>query len=278
MYEGKAGHVSVEPSCLAESCARSTFEGITEDEVKAVFQEQYFKAADWFLAEIRAGKKPSFHHFEVPLQRIYDREPAPCECGAGKGYLSIGPKGKVAACHREHESVIGNIYTGIDETKKASWDDNRYFNRIGCNECWMRNFCGGGCRCNSALLYKNLSQPSKIECIFNEMRAKAVFWLLSEMTEDEKKMYSKNNVIQKIQRGTEAQKEKPCSDPNNCEPCRTKLQKQNCECGKEQGKKQAVCGLKVCEGENCPFTHCGKQTKEEFQEGLKKLNGGKSEN
>ena len=289
MYDGKAGHVSIEPSCLAESCARNSFEGLTEAEIIAKFQEQYFKAADWFLAEVKAGRKPSFHHFTMPLQRIYEREPAPTECGAGKGYLSIGPKGKVSACHREHESVIGNMYEGIDKTRQAAWFDNRYFNRIGCNDCWMRNFCGGGCRCNSALLYKNLQQPSSIECIFKEMQTKAVIWLMSEMSEKERKQYSKQNYRFGIMPGHEAESMKPCSDPNNCEPCKCKLQERNqkneekTEPKKTQGQPQSqveksgekqapICGLKACEGDNCPFAHCGKQTPEDFQAGLKKIN------
>lgn len=272
MYDGKAGHVSVEPSCLAESCSRESFEGLNEDEIRAKFQEQYFKAADWFLAEIRAGRKPSFHHFEVPLQRLYDREAAPSECGAGKGYISVGPGGKIAACHREHESVVGNMYDGLDKTKLAAWNDNRYFNRTGCNECWLRNFCGGGCRCNSALLYKNLTTPSKVECVFREMQTKAVMWLMSEMQEKEKRKFSKSYGQFDCVYPWKVEPAKPCSDPNNCQPCREKLQTQNKQILGQPNKQQAACGLRVCEGEHCPFTHCGKQTPEEFQAGLKKIN------
>jgi hypothetical protein len=52
---------------------------------------------------------------------------------------------------------------------------------------------------------------------------------------------------------------------------KTKLRLQQ----RKRKKQQAVCGLKVCEGANCPFPRCGKQNPEEFQAGLKKLNGGK---
>ena len=138
MYEGLGGHVSIEPSCLAENCAtaETSFEGVKLDELRALFEPEYEKAATWFVEEIKAGRKPSFHNFELPLRRFYERTPSFTECGAGCGYISVGPKGKICACHREHKSELGNMYVGgIDPTLQAQWLDNRYFSRKSCPTC-----------------------------------------------------------------------------------------------------------------------------------------------
>lgn len=194
MYDGYGSHVSVEPSSLGESCSTdaTSFEAFEVAEIRSLFESEYWRVADWFLSEIRAGRKPSFHHFEMPIQRIFDRMPAAAECGAGKGYLSIGPGGTIAACHREHGAYIGDLYKGgIQPDLAAKWQDNRLYNRTTCPDCWRKNLCGGGCRTNSALITGNIFQPSVVECLFKEMETLPTFWLLSEMTFEEKQMYSR---------------------------------------------------------------------------------------
>lgn len=210
MYKGFAGHVSVESSSLGEGCTKSNtkLESLTNEELYALLGEKYWEAADWFLQEIREGRKPSFHHFEMPLQRLYDRDPAFTECGASKGYLSVGPGGKISACHRENLAEIGTLNHGVDPVQQAKWLDNRYFVRTTCNTCWRRNACGGGCRHDSLQDGNPISVPCRQECTLKDIYTKPVVWLLSEMTEEQKKMYSKHY------RPKEPQQKKVCNDPN----------------------------------------------------------------
>lgn len=197
MYDGAAGHVSVEPSSLGEGCIgcaadQSRMETMRVEEIKSLFEKEYWAAADWFLAEIKAGRHPSFHHFEMPLARLYNREVSFNECGAGKGYLSVGPGGKLSACHRENSAEVGNLQDGVDMTRQARWLDNRYHVRETCQDCWMRNLCGGGCRHDSLQAGLPISVPVKIECLFKEMYTRPVLWLLSQMTKEQKEAYSGN--------------------------------------------------------------------------------------
>jgi len=198
MYDGLGSHVSVEPASLGESCSTNSvsLDTFNLEELRAMFEREYWRAADWFLEELRKGRRPSFHHFEVPLQRIYDRIPSVSECGAGKGYISIGPGGTISSCHREHGSLIGNLFKGgIDPTLQAKWLDNRLYNRTTCPDCWRRNLCGGGCRANSALINDNIYAPSVVECLFKEMETLPVFYLLAEMSDEEKLQFSKQQRI-----------------------------------------------------------------------------------
>ena len=214
MYEGKATHVSVEPSSLGESCTvdGSRFETITDNEIIAQFESQYMKSAEWFLNELNQGKKPSFHHFEMPLQRLYDRQFAFSECGAGKGYFSIGPGGKISACHRENEAFLGNLDEGVDKAKQSKWLDNRIHVRE-CEDCWHRFICGGGCRHDSLQAGLAISRPVKVECIFKQMQMRAVLWLMGEMSEKQRKLYSQLERQQKQQVQPGPHK-KQCTDPN----------------------------------------------------------------
>lgn len=194
MYKGLCSHVSVEPSCLGEGCSvgiDKRIEKLKISEVRALFFSQYEETAKWFLEELQAGRKPSLHHFEMPLQRIYDRDFAVTECGAGMGYVSVGPGGKICACHREHRTEIGDMETGIDKIKQAKWLDNRFYVRDLCNTCWRRAICGGGCRCNSLLVVGRINQPAPVECLFHDMQFKCAMWLLSKMTKQQKELYSK---------------------------------------------------------------------------------------
>ena len=241
MYEGKASHVSMEPSSLGEGCSTdpSRLEDLTIEEIKSAFESEYWKAADWFFEEIRSGRRPSFHHFEMMMQRIYDREPAFSECGAGKGYLSVGPGGKISACHRENGCDCGSLDKGKDEIKLAKWQDNRYFVRALCPECVFRNACGGGCRHDSLQIGNDIHVPNLLECEFKRMYTDPVLWLLSEMTHEQKIQYSKKRS-QQPQRQQPQQQQRPqpqttaCALPKKSEDLPKKGQSEcgdpNCKC------------------------------------------------
>lgn len=250
MYTGYGSHVSIEPSSLGEGCANETFEKQTAEELRAQFQEEYWKAADWFLKEIQEGRKPSFHHFEMPWQRLYDRDMAVSECGASKGYLSIGPKGKICACHREHESEIGDLYDGgINPLKQREWEDNRIYARKNCMDCYQRYLCGGGCRCNSKLLGKDISLPSWVECVFWDIRNQPVFWLMTQLTDKQKRLYSKYHGYKQ----GHAQNRIPRTKDG---PIQQIIQRKN----EGPQKSKPPCGLKFCfDAQYCPFSSCGQQ-------------------
>lgn len=193
MYQGFGAHVSVEPSTLGEgSTTKSRLEGLLIKEIRSLFTPQYEETARWFVKEIKEGRKPSLHHFQMPMQRLLDRDPAFTECGAGMGYVSVGPQGKICACHREHRTDIGNMATGIDPRKVSKWRDNRFYVRNMCNTCWRRLICGGGCRVNSLLENNKINDPSIVNCVFTDIQQRCAMWILSELTMEERKMYSKD--------------------------------------------------------------------------------------
>ncbi len=183
--EGCADHVSVEPVSLSETGCIALPDGhdlaITAAKAEAM-RGQYALAAEWYRDRLRSGRDARFHHFYKMLERIAWREPSPSECGAGCGYAAVGPDGNIYACHREGNSRIGHVETGVDESLRAKWCDNRLYAREGCPECPVRWACGGGCRLDSLDQGLGISVPDRVSCIFKRAFVEEALWLMSELT------------------------------------------------------------------------------------------------
>jgi len=79
---GYAASVSVEPVYLSESSCIDRSMRITEADLESlgkIFEE----AADWYVARIKLGKTPRFHHFNKMIERILYRVASPSECLIG---------------------------------------------------------------------------------------------------------------------------------------------------------------------------------------------------
>lgn len=249
--DGFGGHVSVEPACLSESCASSTMDDLTREELRAQFLCEYIKAAKWYANRKKNGQFASFHHVESFIDRLENHKFAWTECGAGKGYLSVGPFGKVCACHREHESALGTIGK-IDRIKQEAWLDNRLYARAKCPECQIRYICGGGCRCNSALILHNLKMPTTAECAFREMQIEMGMLAMSLMQDESFTTTTK----------PQEKKEAKCS----CPECTEKK-----VLSKTESKIMPICGLDYCLDSKCPFSKCGKQSPEDLEKAKTKI-------
>ena len=182
--EGCAGHVSVEPCSLNETACLKLPDGhplsITQEHYDALKQE-YHAVAEWYVAQVRAGKKPAFHHILMPLQRIFYTLHAASECGAGCGYMAVDPSGNLYGCHREGKSLIGHLDTGVDEELRAKWKDNRLYARHDCVACPIKYVCGGGCRLDSLERNGNISKPDPTGCFFRRTMIETALWVLCEL-------------------------------------------------------------------------------------------------
>jgi len=264
MYKGLAEHVSVEPASLGEGCATSDssrFEKNTAKEIRAKFKPQYEATAKWYLAEIQAGRNPSLHHFDMNLQRIIDREFSFTECGAGKGYISIGAGGNIAACHRENKTHIGENGR-INRIKQAKWMDNRLCSRDYCQNCWKKYLCGGGCRANSMLVHNNTHKPSEMECLFHTFAIEASLWIASQLTPAQLKRFSKTSRKPRIQYNLaptivaekKLVKQLPADAAKSCSyECQTTCMypvevesRNDCSCSIEKKKDSCSCDLEKC--------------------------------
>ncbi len=174
--EGLADSVSVEPACVSEGCAAGL--GFSRADMKGLRRE-YARCAGWFVEEIASGRRPLFFHFSKMLSRLVTRALAPSTCGAGRGCLTVGPDGRVYACHRTNGSHLGHV-GALDESLRAPWLDNRWYACGKCRECWARNLCGGVCRADSFERSGRLLSPDAVSCAIKRMWMTEAMWILSE--------------------------------------------------------------------------------------------------
>lgn len=185
--EGCAGHVSVEPCSLNETACLRLPDGhplsITPAHYDGLAKE-YHAVAEWYVAQVRAGKKPAFHHLLMPLQRILYTLHAASECGAGCGYMAVDPSGNLYGCHREGASLVGHIDSGVDEELRAKWKDNRLYGRPDCVACPIKYVCGGGCRLDSLERHGDIHKPDPVGCFFRSRMFEEALWVLCELGSD----------------------------------------------------------------------------------------------
>jgi len=174
--KGIISGVSIEPAVLTEGCAR-TCETPEDFDFEALGRE-YHEVAEWFLEQLNAGNRPKFFHYEKTLSRLVHKKLAPAECGAGRGYLTIGPQGGIFACHRENHTGIGHLDTGIDEELRAPWLDNRYYLRRACRVCWARHVCGGGCRQAHLETAGSMYKTNARLCRLKRLMFKECLWIM----------------------------------------------------------------------------------------------------
>ena len=189
--QGMAVNVSIEPSTLTEG--ECTTQGIRKNNLSEGWDDfrpgkvehEYIEATDWLIARLKENKPARFHNIMLYAERLLYRRKYCSDCGAGVGYLSVGPTGKIYACHRETNSRIGDLSSGgIDEELRAPWVDNRYYVNRECRKCALRNVCGGGCRENSIGSVGDIFDVDLVRCFFKRTWIHCAAYLLSELPAD----------------------------------------------------------------------------------------------
>jgi|GEM_PF-1036959 len=194
--------VSVEPAFIGEyachdmSTVRNESVDFSDPVVREFWEKQYSDASDLWLERLAEGKSVYFHHYNAIMRRMHNGLAHCSECGAGKGYFTIAPGGEIYACHHEGGTLIGHINRGgVDSELAAVWQDNRYYSRLKCPDCPIRNVCGGGCREYSVAAGLGASMPVPGECELKFLLFKNSAWLLSQLCADDDLMEKAQRYI-----------------------------------------------------------------------------------
>ncbi len=97
----------------------------------------------------------------VPLQDYTTLE-AKKSCGAGENIISVTAEGDVYPCHMMHDTdkKMGNLLTESLENILRSAIQIPSVDQIHkCNECAVRNVCGGGCKARALLMEGTWDTP-----------------------------------------------------------------------------------------------------------------------
>ncbi len=133
-------------------CAPDDPEALTEEDYPKLC-EQYEILAKEMLKRKKEGREITFYHYMIDLSHgpcIYKRISG---CGSGTEYMAVTPWGDLYPCHQfvgDEKYLMGNIWDGV--TNEAVRDEFRkcnVYSRRGCDDCWARLYCSGGCAANA---------------------------------------------------------------------------------------------------------------------------------
>ncbi len=155
--------ISMEPVVLPED-----HELHIPDQKLPEIREEYRRLAREYLKRRKEGKGFCFFHFEIDL------EGGPClrkrvsACGAGNEYFSVTPTGDIFPCHQFADNPkykMGNVFDGkLNPEIRSIFRDSSLYTREGCEDCFARFHCSGGCAANNANFNGDVNKPYKPTC------------------------------------------------------------------------------------------------------------------
>jgi len=136
----------------------------------ATIREQYYEAADWYLSEIKSGKRTSWYEIDRILSRLIRKSPSRTLCGAGVCMECLGVDGTIYACHRTAKGEVGHSDTGIDPEKMKEWSNIDASAINECGVCPMRFACVRGCRWENNMDCGSTHIVSPFMCSLQKLR------------------------------------------------------------------------------------------------------------
>lgn len=140
--------LSIEPVVCDSSdpCA------LTKDDLPIIF-DQYEKLAVEMLKRKKEGNGFTFYHYMIDLTGgpcIYKRVAG---CGSGTEYMAVTPWGDLYPCHQfvgDEKYIMGDIWKGVTNTAlREKFASCNAYTRPGCENCWAKLYCAGGCAANA---------------------------------------------------------------------------------------------------------------------------------
>ena len=156
---------------------------IKEGDLPAV-KESYDRLCDEYLKRYAEGKGFNFFHFNVDL------EGGPClskrvsACGAGNEYFSVTPNGDIYPCHQfagDKDFLMGNVFEGkLDPSIRERFASSCLFTRKGCEDCFAKFICSGGCNANNYHYNRDIDVPYQMTCEMMKKRIECAMHILAQ--------------------------------------------------------------------------------------------------
>ncbi len=144
------------------------YAGDWDDSSMKILEDQYKKLADFYYERTLAEDKFYLSPFEVKISSHINKDTYCNErCELGKKQLSVGPDGLFYPCVQfvgdKHYS-IGNVNTGIDETRRQELYNVNEEEKDSCRECAIRTRCNHYCGCLNKQTTGRIDQVSPVLC------------------------------------------------------------------------------------------------------------------
>ncbi len=159
---------------------------------------EYERLAKAYVDKMRAGKEFHFFHFNLDLDNAICLHKKVNACGAGTEYLSVLPNGDIYPCHQfasQTSFKMGNLNDKNFQLEKSVREQFKHaclFTRKGCENCFAKFICSGGCHANNNVANGDINIPHSFSCHITKKRLELAMHLLAE-----KKKYEAEQQMQK---------------------------------------------------------------------------------
>ena len=162
---------------------------IKEEHIPEILSE-YETLCDRYLEKHEKGEGFNFFHFNVDLEGGVCLHKKVSACGAGNEYFSVVPNGDIYPCHQfagEKEFLMGNVYEGkLDPAIREKFASNSLFTRKGCENCFAKFICSGGCSANNYHYTGDMNTPYPITCDMMKKRIECGMHVLARKKSGQK--------------------------------------------------------------------------------------------
>ncbi len=160
---------------------------IKEEHLPAINAE-YETLCDKYLDKYEKGEGFNFFHFNIDLEGGVCLQKRVSACGAGNEYFSVVPNGDIYPCHQfagEKEFLMGNVYEGkLNSGIREKFASNCLFTRKGCQDCFAKFICSGGCSANNYHYTGDMNTPYSITCDMMKKRIECGMHTLAQKKAD----------------------------------------------------------------------------------------------
>ena len=144
---------------------------------------EYENLCDKYLDKFDKGEGFNFFHFNIDLEGGVCFQKMVSACGAGNEYFSVVPNGDIYPCHQfagDKNFYMGNVYEGkLNGEIRAKFAENCLFTRKGCESCFAKYICSGGCSANNYYYTGDMNTPYPITCEMMKKRIECGMHVLS---------------------------------------------------------------------------------------------------
>jgi uncharacterized protein len=163
-------NVSLEPV----ACPDDAPYALREEHLESLL-EKYREIALWLQ-----GRKMKFFHFNLEMDNPLCLTRRITGCGAGAEYLAVDPRGDIYPCHQFVERPpfkMGNVARGIENPDVSTlFRKSTIYTKEGCDDCWARFYCGGGCHFQQFARNGSIQKPSPFYCNLFKGRLESALW------------------------------------------------------------------------------------------------------
>ena len=152
---------------------------------------EYEKLCDRYLEKYDRGEGFNFFHFNIDLEGGVCLQKKVSACGAGNEYFSVVPNGDIYPCHQfagDKNFLMGNVYDGkLNAGIREKFASNCLFTRKGCEDCFAKFICSGGCSANNYHFTGDMNKPYEITCEMMKKRIECGMHVLAHKKADKSK-------------------------------------------------------------------------------------------